>query len=369
MAFGPDALSIIKREAEMRNSLSGTRSIARLAVAALLALVACLALSAADPPQAAITNGKISLRIYLPDAKNGFYRGTRFDWSGVIARLEYKGHNYYGPWFDKVDPSVHDFRYVGAQIVASTCSAAVGPVEEFQTNGTALGWDEAKVGGTFIKIGVGVLRKDQANYDYVKQYQIVDPGEWTVKQDRASVEFTQRLTDPTSGYGYIYRKTIRLAAGKPEMVLEHSLKNTGHRAIRSAVYNHNFLVLDHQPPGPDFTITFPFPVRSPSPPGPELAEIRGNQLVYLKVLNNEDMVELPIEGFGDSASDYDIRIENRRVGAGMTINGDRPLSHINLWSIRAVLAVEPFIKMSINPGEEFTWKISYRYYTLPPNPK
>src|ERR1051326_9034710 len=109
----------------------------------------------ADPPQAEITNGQIRVKLYLPDTRNGYYRGTRFDWSGVIASLEYKGHNYYGPWFDKVDPSVHDYRYAGNEIIASTCSAISGPVEEFQTAESALGWQEAKPGGTFIKIGVG----------------------------------------------------------------------------------------------------------------------------------------------------------------------------------------------------------------------
>ena len=128
---------------------------------------------------------------------------------------------------------VHDFQYEGAEIVASTCSGITGPVEEFQTNHSALGFDEAKVGGTFIKIGVGVLRKDSAEYDYFKQYEIVDPGKWRVETHGDSVEFTQELTDPATGYGYIYRKTVRLVAGKPEMVLEHSLKNTGRRAIHT----------------------------------------------------------------------------------------------------------------------------------------
>ncbi len=323
----------------------------------------------ASPPQVLISNGQIRAKIYLPDAKHGFYRGTRFDWSGVIASLTYQGHDYYGPWFDGVDASVHDYRYEGSKIIASTCSGAVGPVEEFQTNESALGWDEAKVGGTFIKIGVGVLRKDESAYDFVKQYEIVDRGKWTVKQHRGSVEFTQELSDSASGYAYIYRKTVRLIEGKPEMVLEHHLKNTGRRTIRSAVYNHNFLVLDRQPPGPDFSITFPFPLHSPTPPGRELAEIRGNQVVYLKTLENEDLVGMPLEGFGAGAADNEIRIENRKVGAGMIIKGDHPLSSLYLWSIRSVLAVEPFITMTIEPGQEFSWKNEYQYYTLQAIPK
>jgi hypothetical protein len=335
----------------------------------LLGLAASGNLRAADPPQATLTNGQISLKIYLPDARNGFYRGTRFDWSGVIASLEYKGHSYYGPWFDSVDAKVHDFQYDGAKIVASTCSGAVGPVEEFQTDETALGFKEAAVGGTFIKIGVGVLRKDEANYDFVKQYEIVDGGEWTVKQRGDSIEFTQKLIDPASGYGYLYRKTVRLIKGKPEMVLEHSLKNIGRLPIRSNVYDHNFLVLDKQPPGPDFTITLPYAVHSPQPPSAPLAEIREGRIIYLKALQNEDLVSTPVEGFGDNPNDNEISIENHGIGAGMKISGDHPLASIYLWSIRTVLAMEPFIAMNIAPGEEFKWKWSYRYYTLPAKTK
>src|SRR5579871_174774 len=105
-------------------------------------------------PQAELTNGILKVQFYLPDAKNGFYRGTRFDWSGVIGNLEYKGHRYYGPWFTKTDPAVIDFVYKGTDIVAGPCSAVTGPAEEFSTDDKALGFDETKPGGTFIKIGV-----------------------------------------------------------------------------------------------------------------------------------------------------------------------------------------------------------------------
>jgi len=317
-------------------------------------------------PQADITNGEIRVKLDLPDARRGYYRGARFDWSGVIAALEYKGHWYYGPWYNRIDSRVHDFQWEGAEIVASTCSGITGPVEEFQSNHHALGFDEAKVGGTFIKIGVGVLRKDSEEYDFVRQYEMVDPGRWTVKTHRDSVEFTQELTDPASGYGYVYRKTVRLVAGKPEMMLEHHLRNTGSRIIRTSVYNHNFLVLDHAATGPDFSITLPFQIHSQNPPPKELAEIRGNELVFLKTLANHDVVFTSLLGFSDSTKDHEIRIENRRLGAGMLIRGNRPLSAMNFWSIRTVLAVEPFIAMTIDPGSEFTWDVSYDYYTVAP---
>src|SRR3954469_7494680 len=82
-------------------------------------------------PTAEISNGKPRALLYLPDAHRGFYRSTRFDWSGVIGSLEYKGHQFYSPWFTKTDPSVRDFIYKGTDIIASAQSSMVGPAEEF----------------------------------------------------------------------------------------------------------------------------------------------------------------------------------------------------------------------------------------------
>ena len=324
-------------------------------------------LVAADFPSTEIRNSEIRAKIYLPDAKAGFYRSTRFDWSGVVGSLEYKSHNYYGPWFKKIT-DVYDFGYDGADVISAPFTAMIGPGEEYQTDGKALGWDEAKPGGTFIKIGVGVLRRpDESNYDHSKPYEIVDGGKWTVKKNRDSVEFTQELRDPSSQYAYVYKKVIRLTSGKPQMVIEHALKNTGTKRIVTNMYNHNFLTLDNQPPGPDFVITVPFELKPRRAPNQALGEIRGNQIRYVKILENQDRMTTSATGFSENAKDYDIRVENRKAGVGVRATGDRPLSNLNLWSIKTVLAVEPFITMSIEPGSQFDWKITYDYYTLPSN--
>jgi hypothetical protein len=51
----------------------------------------------------------------------------------------------------------------------------------------------------------------------------------------------------------------------------------------------------------------------------------------------------------------------------MTIQGDHPLYKMALWSIRSVLAVEPYVELSIEPGETHSaGNIDYEYYTLSP---
>jgi hypothetical protein len=330
--------------------------------ALLLTLIIGSRLSrAADFPQAQITNGQITAKIYLPDAKNGYYRSTRFDWSGAVYSLRYKGHDFYGPWFDRIDPKVINWVFQGPDIVSGPCSALEGPVDEFQT---VLGWDDAKPGGTFIKIGVGLLRKTGTEYNWYFPYEVVDSGKWSIEKHTDSIVFQQELSDPGSGYGYVYRKIVRLVKGQPEMVIERSLKNTGKRQIQSNTYDHNFVVLDKQPPGPDFTFKVPFQIQSPRPPKKEQAEIRGNEIVYKKTLSGEDQVAVPVEGFSDNAKDNQIVIENKKVGAGVRVSGDRPLIRNILWSIRTVLADEPYIAIDIQPGSEFTWKNTFEYYVM-----
>src|SRR5437667_1649341 len=181
-----------------------------IALAVLLAPGICFA--AGSAPEAEITNGLIRARLYLPDGNAGFYRGTRFDWSGVIGGLEFAGHDYYPQWFQRSDAGVHDFIYDGADIVAGPCTAITGPAEEFVSNGKGLGFDQAETGGTFIKIGVGLLRKpDSGNYDPFRLYPIKDHGKWKVTPMADSIEFRQELADASSGYAYEYRKTVSLA--------------------------------------------------------------------------------------------------------------------------------------------------------------
>jgi hypothetical protein len=313
-----------------------------------------------DYPQAKISNGLISVRMYLPDSRDGYYRSTRFDWSGAVFSLQYKGHEFYSQWFDRIDPEVINWVHKGTEIVSGPCSGLWGPVDEFQI---PLGFSEARTGETFIKIGVGVLRKGEGDYNRYLPYEMLDCGKWYVKKKKDMVEFIQELSDTKTGYSYEYHKVIRLAKDKPEMVIEHSLKNTGQKSIKSSVYNHNFVVIDKQGPGPDYTFKVPFRIEG-TPTDKELAEVRGNQVVYIRPLAREDEVAVTMQGFSTDIKDTEIIIENRKAGAGMRITGDRPLIRSILWSVRTVLAVEPYISIEIQPGGEFTWKNIYEYYTL-----
>ena len=316
-----------------------------------------------DAPSVELSNGILRAKMYLPDVARGYYRSTRFEW-GVLAALDFKGHSYYGPWFTKYDAAVGNFEFKDGAVVVGDHNWISGPVEEFAL---PLGYDEAAAGGTFVKIGVGHLRKpaDGSAYRFSNFYDVVDPGTWAAKTSATSVEITQQVKDSGTGYGYDYTKVTRLVPGVPQMVIEHRLRNTGSKAFESSTYNHNFMVMDGQPTGPGLALVAPFALTAARPPDPAFAEIVGNRFVYKKELQIGDQVASGLQGFGPTAADYDFRIENARTGTGVRIRGDRPVSRMVLWSIRPTFAIEPFVAFAVKPGEQFSWTYTYDYYELP----
>jgi hypothetical protein len=69
-----------------------------------------------------------------------------------------------------------------------------------------------------------------------------------------------------------------------------------------------------------------------------------------------------MEGFAGPA-DNSVLVENRKTGTGVRVTADRPLARMTVWSIRPTRCPEPFINVKVEPGSEFTWRISYEFYT------
>lgn len=296
-------------------------------------------------PGADITNGVVAAKFYLPDPAKGSYRATRFDWSGIIHSLQFQGHEYFGQWYARHDPLVHD--------------AITGPVEVFDPVTGGPGYAEAAPGGRFVRIGVGVLEKpEEKPFAQFRTYKIVDPGQWQVRQGKGWIEFTHTL----AGH-YVYTKRVSLPGGKPEMIIAHSLTNKGPKEIRTSQYNHNFFMLDRKPSGPGLKIRFPFEPKAVSSLQGFL-EIRGKELVHVKPFEPKQYAQSVIEGFGQTAKDYDIAMEQEATGAGVRITGDRPLSRINFWTIRETSCPEPYIDLRVPPGKTGKWSYRYRFYSL-----
>jgi len=315
-----------------------------------LAALSAGVVAGAQYPEAQISNGVATVKFYMPDSERGYYRGTRFDWSGVIYSLQTLGHEYFGVWNDKYDPKLHD--------------AITGPVEEFVGNDSSIGYAEAKPGENFVRIGIGAVRKtDDKPYQRFATYEIVDYGKWKIRKGDDWIEFTHELGN-TNGYAYKYTKTVRLTKGKPEMFIEHALENTGTKIMQTSQYNHNFFVIDSQPTGPNSIVKFPFKLKPSEPITGDLAEIRDQSIVYLKELEPGVSFFSALEGYGPSPLDYDIQLGNKKSGAGVRIQGDRPISKLYYWSIRTTFCPEEYIDLEVPPGQTTKWTYTYEFYSL-----
>lgn len=347
-------------------------TISRRALTALAALPLLTALGAptgvsaqADAPSTTISNGTVNAKIWLPDATKGYYRASRFDWSGAIDSLTANGHEYFGQWFANYDPMAH--------------GNITGPVEDYWP----VNYEAAKPGETFVKIGVGTLKKaDDTPYRFQTNYERLDTGKWTTTQGANWIEFRHELTDSASGYGYIYIKRVTLTPGQTQMTIDHTLTNTGTKAIDTNNYNHGFFMLDRQPTGPDVKVTFAFEPKPERDLGPGAA-IQGKQLVYLKELvtnpplppgatrppadpNRPTGAQSVLTGHSvTDVKDFDIKVENTRTGAGVRFTADTPMIKMNYWSTRATACPEAYVAVKAAPGATTKWRLTYDFYSLP----
>jgi len=293
-------------------------------------------------PSIVLSNSTVRMQVFLPDPENGLYRATRFDWSGMIGSVRYKDHEYFGFWRKPQDP----MSPVGV----------VGPADTYKTPG--LGYGDAKPGEGFIRIGVGIVRKeDEPEYDYHNDYAILDHGEWSMENGDDWIKFTH-VVNSDFGFGYVYTKTVRLDGDGFSM--HHDLHNTGTKRIETDQYNHNFIMLDFEKANPSFEVTYPYPVSTESDTI-GLMEVRKHSLHFTKVIE-KDTAFMALKGFAKSAEDNTVTVENTSSGVGITVNVDKPLDRLEFWTNGLVLCPENTIQLRVEPGETETWTSDFRLF-------
>jgi hypothetical protein len=298
-------------------------------------------------PQQTLTNGLLKVTVLLPDATKGYYRGTRFDWSGLISRVEYKGHSFFGEWRFPHNPTNHD--------------DAVGPADEFGIEKPP-GYAETPVGGSFLKIGVGELQKpEEPRYQFWRTYKLVKPGSWKIKTAPGSIEFTQEMA-LAKDKGYKYVKLIELAKDGPSFRIHHQLKNMGSQRLSVEEYCHNFVVIDGTPIGRAYHLTFGFPPRPKDESSlKERIRFTGKKMIFEKDLQPKDSHFAEILGLTGTVEDNAVTIENTKSGGGVRIIGNRAPSKFNFYAERTAVCPEPFIKLDLPQSAEATWDTEYAF--------
>ena len=307
-------------------------------------------------PRCILSNDLIAVEVYLPDSETGYCRGPRFDWSGMVGNITWGKHSFCGEWKKNIPPE--------------NAEHAAGTADEFSMGvlgmPSPLGYNEAKPGESFLKIGVGLLQKEaNKDYSFGFNYRVLQPGKWKIKRDKNMVEFHQSMTG-TNGYAYAYTKTIRLAEAKPGFSITRSLHNTGTKRIETTQYCHNFTMLDDEPAGPKYEIIFPFmAVAEKDMQG--LAGINNGKLTFTRELQEKEAVFTTIAGFKtNDVSHNGVSIINIKTGARMDVRGTKNILRYHFYAARTAVCPEQFVYVSIAPGETDTWQTTYEFSSVSP---
>jgi hypothetical protein len=322
-----------------------------LSTAALLALASLgLRAHAEDPPRVVLKNDIATLTVLLPDNTKGFYRGSRFDWHGIVSKVEYAGHTLFNAWKTPHDPNGHDD--VG------------GTAEEFGMF-TPIGYDAAGPGEPFLKPGIGILqRADKEKYEFWKPYKVVSTGRVTTTSGPRKATFHQDIE--FQEYAYSYSKTVELDTDKPAFTIHREFKNTGKKPIRTDHYCHHFLSFDNKPVGPDYTLTFAV---APKPRAKsdfnKVARLNGADLTFTGPLD-KGTIYLELDGFGEKSDGFAVKARDTKTGFGVKITGNVPVREWHVWGNKTTLCPEPFLDIKLDPGETKKWATRYELFVEEP---
>ena len=251
--------------------------------------------------------GSMRMTVADPRVAEPYYRGTRFDRTGIILSLESGGHRYVQPWQRHYDPYSHDAVsgpaeeflpvFPDAGLVQSGTEVrgakALTPSGECTPDFSAGPQSPATPAGTapvcgvtqpqrseeglrrtplltngILKIGVGLLRGDGEPYDRFKLYEVLDPGQMTIilgkNTETGATGPEPSDTGPSAitfrhfldGY-YDYEKLVEIPA-EGRLRISHRLTNRSTLLFDTYVYCHNFFILDGAPTGRATRFTFPF---------------------------------------------------------------------------------------------------------------
>lgn len=308
-----------------------------------LPLVSTITLKAEGEVSGAGRKGQdVILTIVAPDQNPGPYGGTRFDWSGMVLQARWNGHTFFA---------------------AGQLPPVGGHAEEFGTR-NPLGYYEARVGETFLKIGVGQLRKpEEPRYWPDKHYEIVNAPRWRVIERPDSVEFFQEQV-AVRGYAYEYRKKITISANPPGFMIERELKNTGEKMLETNFSCYPAVALDGRVIGPEYRVGFNFPprVRGGGKLPDANAEIRGNELLFRHVLGEGlspgGAITWDLEGYAQVET-KEIRIGNRISGTQLTMLPDYGFFRFVLSATGASISPQPHLEIALKPDEFKKWKTQF----------
>ncbi len=286
-----------------------------------------------------------TLEIHMDLPLEGYSFG-RFDWTGKITQVKYR----HSPVTtiertDKIDLDLF----------------GKGLYNEFGID-TALGFEEARPGEWFQKIGVGALQKTEGAYQFTTPFKI-RPAQFQFEAHPDRV-LMRCLSESLNGYAYELRKEFCLRENG--LIINYELDNKGQKTIETDEYIHNFMGVDQQLIDKDYVLHFPFKLDQRgfrALVDPENKMLFGEKQVGFNARPVEQFFISHLNGGHTVPAVWELHY--LKSGIGIRETGSFSTQKVNLWGWGHVISPELFHRIIIPPGETASWKRHYEFFDLP----
>ena len=289
-----------------------------------------------------LNNNDLEIKIDLPHEN---YKSSRFDWTGKIVDIKFKNVKLAG---------IENLNYQNKNLIGK------GLYNEFGID-SALGFEEAKIGEWFHKIGVGLLKKTNSNYAFDTAYEIA-PATFRISTSKNSV-LIDCISPTANGYSYELQKEILLEDNS--FSVSYRLTNTGIKKIKTDEYVHNFLNINNDLIGKNYYLHFPFELK------PKLFTETVNPDEAVTIKENKVSFNLtPNKQFffsnlsGGKSVDAVWELTNLKAKIGIREKNSFQTKKVNLWGWKHVISPELFFDIKVEPGKSLAWTRNYELFQI-----
>lgn len=234
------------------------------------------------------------------------------------------------------------------------------------------GYNEGKSGDPFLKIGVGILRRNASAYNFSTNYEVVELAHTTVTWQDDRAHFVQTLAGSANGYSCRLEEDVIVKNDR--IIMNYRLQNTGTRTFTTEQYLHNFLCFSNRPVGPNVRLSFPYDfTTSPAvalwqPPtrvrpfaiaaSPTVVRV-ANMIEYMDAASSVPKIWVyKPEGY---AGPERFAVEHLDTQQRIVIETSIPAAYVGIWTTDYQVSPEQFIQITLAPDEEIEFTRTYSF--------
>ncbi|MDO8686112.1 MAG: hypothetical protein Q7J78_05515 [Clostridiales bacterium] len=276
------------------------------------------------------------LCIDIADPGTAYY-GARFDWTGFITQVT----------LDRK----HTF-CVPESLKCGEGSGGIGLCNEFGMF-NPIGYDDAKQGDQFPKLGIGLLTRTDESYIFSHNY-LIEPFPFEIIRGADYVKFVVMPIE-CRGYAAKYEKTITINENCLEM--HYSIENVGRRPIITSEYCHNFIGIDNFLFGSDYKLSVPYLIKPDV--FPDILKVIDGTVEWLETPKGAYTFRL--EGHCRTHL-HQWELIHMPGLVGIRNISKFPVSMFAFWGTTHAISPEVFIDVCVEPGKTQEWTRQYEFF-------